>query len=61
MSGYYLKLALGSLRRNIVITALMVAAVGVGIGRLDDRLHSPAGHVGQPDSRKIRPAVRTAD
>jgi putative ABC transport system permease protein len=32
MSGYYLKLAVGSLRRNVVITALMVAAVGVGIG-----------------------------
>ena len=30
MSGYYLKLALGSLRRNIVITALMVAAVASG-------------------------------
>jgi putative ABC transport system permease protein len=32
MNGYYLKLALHSLRRNVVITALMVAAVGVGIG-----------------------------
>lgn len=32
MFGYYLRLATRSLRRNIVITALMVAAVGVGIG-----------------------------
>ncbi len=32
MFGYYLKLAFSSLRRNVVITALMVAAVGVGIG-----------------------------
>jgi putative ABC transport system permease protein len=32
MNGYYLKLALNSLRRNVVITALMIAAVGVGIG-----------------------------
>jgi putative ABC transport system permease protein len=30
--GYYVKLALDSLRRNVVITVLMVAAVGVGIG-----------------------------
>jgi putative ABC transport system permease protein len=32
MLGYHLRLALRSLRRNVVITALMVAAVGVGIG-----------------------------
>jgi putative ABC transport system permease protein len=32
MNGYYLKLALHSLRRNVVITALMIAAVGVGVG-----------------------------
>ena len=32
MFGYHLKLALHSLQRNVVITALMVAAVGVGIG-----------------------------
>src|ERR1700683_632391 len=32
MFGYNLKLALRSLRRNVVITALMVAAIGVGIG-----------------------------
>ncbi len=32
MLGYYLQLAIRSLRRNIVLTALMVAAVGVGIG-----------------------------
>ena len=32
MFGYYLELAVRSLRRNIVLTALMIAAVGVGIG-----------------------------
>ena len=32
MFGYHLKLALQSLRRNVVITTLMIAAVGVGIG-----------------------------
>jgi putative ABC transport system permease protein len=32
MFGYHLKLALLSLQRNVVVTALMVAAVGVGIG-----------------------------
>ena len=32
MFGYYMMLALRSLRRNVVITALMVAAIGVGIG-----------------------------
>lgn len=32
MFSYHLRLALHSLQRNVVITALMVAAVGVGIG-----------------------------
>jgi putative ABC transport system permease protein len=32
MFGYYLRLALRSLRRNVVLTALMIAAIGVGIG-----------------------------
>ncbi len=32
MFGYHLKLAAHSLQRNVVITALMIAAVGVGIG-----------------------------
>lgn len=32
MFGYHLRLALQSLQRNVVITVLMVAAVGVGIG-----------------------------
>ena len=32
MLGYYLQLAVRSLRRNPVLTALMIAAVGVGIG-----------------------------
>ncbi len=32
MFGYYLKLAFRSLRRNIILTTLMVIAIGVGIG-----------------------------
>jgi putative ABC transport system permease protein len=32
MASYYLELALRSLRRNAVLTALMIAAIGVGIG-----------------------------
>lgn len=32
MIGYYLRLAARSLRRSVALTALMVAAVGVGIG-----------------------------
>jgi putative ABC transport system permease protein len=32
MLGYYLELAIRSLRRNVVLTTLMVAAVGAGIG-----------------------------
>jgi putative ABC transport system permease protein len=32
MMGYYLHLALRSLRRNIILTSLIIAAVGVGIG-----------------------------
>src|SRR5580693_2130823 len=32
MFSYYFKLALRSLRRNVVLTLLMIAAVGVGIG-----------------------------
>src|SRR5580658_6191864 len=32
MFGYYLRLAARSLGRNLVLTTLMIAAVGVGIG-----------------------------
>ncbi|HEX3837448.1 MAG TPA: ABC transporter permease [Steroidobacteraceae bacterium] len=32
MLGYYLQLALRTLRRNIILTSLIIAAVGVGIG-----------------------------
>lgn len=32
MFGYYFNLALRSLQRNIVLTALMIAAIGIGIG-----------------------------
>lgn len=32
MLGYYVELAVRSLRRNLVLTALMIAAIGVGIG-----------------------------
>src|SRR5271154_3923642 len=32
MFSYYFRLALRSLRRNVVLTLLMIAAIGVGIG-----------------------------
>jgi len=32
MLGYYVELAVRSLRRNVVLTTLMIAAIGVGIG-----------------------------
>ena len=32
MLGYYIELAIRSLRRNVALTVLMIAAVGVGIG-----------------------------
>src|ERR1700761_614058 len=32
MLKYYLELAIRSLRRNVVLTALMIAAIGIGIG-----------------------------
>src|SRR5580658_408034 len=32
MFAYYLKLTLRSLKRNVVLTVLMIAAIGVGIG-----------------------------
>jgi putative ABC transport system permease protein len=32
MFGYYIGLAIRSLRRNVVLTVLMIAAIGVGIG-----------------------------
>src|SRR4029077_3859995 len=32
MLNYYLTLALRSLKRNVVLTVLMIAAIGVGIG-----------------------------
>jgi len=32
MFTYYLKLATISIRRNIVLTALMILAIGLGIG-----------------------------
>ena len=32
MFNYYFRLALRSLKRNVVLTVLMIAAIGVGIG-----------------------------
>jgi putative ABC transport system permease protein len=32
MFGYYLELALRGLRRNVALTALMMAAIGAGVG-----------------------------
>lgn len=35
MFSYYFLLALRSLKRNVVLTLLMIAAIGVGIGASD--------------------------
>ncbi len=32
MLGYYMALAVRSLRRNVTLTTLMIAAIGIGIG-----------------------------
>ena len=42
MFGYYLDLALRSLKRSPVLTALMVLAIGLGIGASDDHDHRAA-------------------
>jgi putative ABC transport system permease protein len=50
--GYYVNLALRSLRRNIVFTALMVIAIGVGIGASMTMLTILRAASGDPIPRK---------
>jgi putative ABC transport system permease protein len=61
MFGYYLGLAARSLRRNVVITALMVAAVGVGIGAsmtMYTILHAMSGNpIPQKSARLFEPQI----
>jgi hypothetical protein len=45
MLSYYVELAVRSLRRNVVLTTLMIAAIGIGIGASGD-LAGFAGRVG---------------
>ncbi len=52
MLGYYLELAIRSLRRNLVLTALVVAAVGVGIGTSMTELAVMRAMLGNPVSDK---------
>jgi len=63
MFGYYLDLALRSLRRNVALTALMIAAVGVGIGASMTMLTTLRAMSGDPipdkESKLFVPQVDT--
>jgi putative ABC transport system permease protein len=50
--GYYFNLALRSLQRNIVLTALMIAAIGIGIGASMTMLTIFRAASGDPIPRK---------
>jgi putative ABC transport system permease protein len=52
MFGYYLILALRSLKRNVVLTVLMIAAIGVGIGASMTTLTVFRAMSGDPIPRK---------
>jgi putative ABC transport system permease protein len=52
MFSYYLHLALGNLRRNIVLTALLVVVIGVGIGASMTTLAVFRAMSGDPIPRK---------
>ncbi len=52
MLGYYLQLALRSLKRNVMLTALMIAAIGVGIGASMTTLTVFRAMSGDPIPRK---------
>jgi putative ABC transport system permease protein len=52
--GYYLRLALRSLKRNVVLTALMIAAVAVGIGACMTTLTVFRAMSGDPIPQKSR-------
>ena len=61
MFNYYLRLALRSLKRNIVLTTLMIAAVGVGIGASMTTLTVFWCHGQRPHTGKVASVVRGAD
>jgi putative ABC transport system permease protein len=48
MLGYFIQLAVRSLRRNVVLTALMIAAIGVGIGASMTMLTTLVAMTGNP-------------
>jgi putative ABC transport system permease protein len=52
MFGYYLALALRSLKRNVVLTVLMISAIGVGIGASMTTLTVFRAMSGDPIPRK---------
>jgi putative ABC transport system permease protein len=52
--GYYFSLALRSLRRNVVLTVLMIAAIGVGIGASMTTLTVFRAMAGDPIPNKSR-------
>jgi putative ABC transport system permease protein len=52
MFNYYLTLALGSLRRNVLLTGLMIVAIGVGIGASMTTLAVFRAMSGDPIPRK---------
>jgi putative ABC transport system permease protein len=54
MFNYYLSLALRSLRRNVVLTVLMIAAIGVGIGASMTTLTLFRAMAGDPIPNKSR-------
>ena len=52
MFNYYFSLAVRSLKRNIVLTVLMIAAIGVGIGASMTTLTVFRAMSGDPIPRK---------
>ena len=60
MFRYYFQLGLRSLRRNPVLTALMVLTLAVGVAASMATLHRAARDVGRPDPAQERPPVRAA-
>src|SRR5271163_687064 len=54
MFSYYFRLALRSLRRNVVLTILMIAAIGVGIGASMTTLTVFRAMAGDPIPNKSR-------
>ena len=61
MLNYYLTLALRSLKRNVVLTVLMIAAIGVGIGASMTTLTVFRAMAGDPIPSKSAAIVRGAN